>query len=141
VLLLLDQAGESLLDVPAAGVEPLDLLEDGHRLRRESLDGELVGQGEEEGDGLGGLAGQDQHVRELLAERRARSPLLQLGAQDLDGSAVVPGRDEGDDVLVLRPSEAQCHAPSLRRQRLKVRSRPVNRGSGRKRGSRPGPPV
>ena len=105
-LLLLDEGRELLLDVAPRGVDLLDLLEDGDRLGREPLAGVLVGQGNEDRDGLALLLGQHQDVRELHLRPRVGLALL----QDLDGLGVVLLGDEGEDVVVLRRPEAECHA-------------------------------
>ena len=77
-LLLLDLAGEALLDVAAAGVDLLDLLEDRDGLGGEAVAGVLVGEGQQERHRLRLLVGQDQHVGELHAQARVGAPLLEL---------------------------------------------------------------
>ena len=101
-LLLLDETCEPRVDVAPARVDLLDLLEDRHRLRRESLGRVLVGEREQQRHRLLPLVGEKQHVGELHAQARVRAAPLQLRLQDLDGAGELLRGDERDDVLFLR---------------------------------------
>jgi hypothetical protein len=116
---LLDLAGQALLDVPAARVHLLDLLEDRDRLGGEAVARVLVGERQEESHGLLLLVGQDQDVGELHAQARVGALLLELGLQDLDRAGVLLRGDEGNDVLFLRLPEADRQGPSGYREETK----------------------
>jgi hypothetical protein len=111
-LLFLDEGGDLHVHVPLAGVDLLDLLEDGDGLGREPFSGELIGEGGQVDHRLAALAGQDQHVGELEAEARVRVLAVGLGAKDFDGLRVVLLGDQSDDVVAFRLAEAQRHPDS-----------------------------
>ena len=71
-LLVLDERGQPGIDVAPAGIELLDLLEDGDRLGREAVLGELVGEGKEDGDRLLDLARGHQDVARAAAAAAGR---------------------------------------------------------------------
>ena len=100
------RVGQAGVDVAPAGVDLLDLLEDGDRLGREAVLGELVRQGQQDGDRFPVLARGDEDVRELQPQPRVVALGEELLADDLDGLGVVLLGDEGADVLAFsRPAE------------------------------------
>ena len=103
-LLGLDEVGELDLDVGAAGVDPLDLLQERDALGGLALRGEGVRELEEHGGRLALAAGEHQRVRQLHAQAQVAAVALEELAEGLDGLRVLAARDQRVRVLRLRPA-------------------------------------